>query len=808
MLSSSVVELKKFECIPIDTLQLTPIQPNSRTLVSQTLFTCSELEPMKETSFPLIIGNKKLIKTDFSIDSINTDKLEITSTPSKFTLPGLHACTVVITVQPFTTVETDIPLNIQYKYLGTVKKAPIQLELQTKKSHFLDLTECEMSEIGKGSYSVVYKTIWDGKVVAVKTNTDFNGKIDDFTKEAAVLQSLDCLFCIDFYGCSFLNETFCLIYEFAPYGSFQNVITESYEFNKLVMNNVANGLKYIHDHDIIHFDLKPENVLLFSKTLGSPIVAKISDFGTSKALNVGSKRKQIGTPTYMAPEIIMKKRNFGMMMYQACSLKEHIYDPGMFEYQWDVYDFVSKGKRFDRDPIITSEDWIIIEKCWCQDPKSRLTSTELVIELECSSFTEINLGKILEAITKTMNVSKLKKSKTFLEIVKRMVPAQEEQINSIESNITTLNMLKVVEKYKDMILHGDIAIVALLADFLLFTDHIDEAKKLLKETQNDICCSFVYAKELIMGNKFEQDAEKGFKVMSALAESGLNECNFILAECYARGLGTDYNPEKAFEILTNLSEKGYQQADVEIGWYLFEGFGVNENKTKAELCFTESALKQIPRGYTGLGACYYVNDPTKAKTYFEKAKDDLDAMVYLGLLEKSKKKRAHLFEAAAMRGNLAGVYNLGVCYEIGCGVSKDLNEAADLMKSSVFGGFYNGMRHLCWLYYKLGIENELQNVLLQESARLGDPISVFLTGKGFTMNNKNGVNEQNTPNGGMSSPTLSDKNKNWKFKDLIEETTKMVTGTAFHIQNAVDGFAVPICIPLKPFDFESLKKDE
>ncbi|KAL7721648.1 hypothetical protein QTN25_001308 [Entamoeba marina] len=697
MLSSSVVELKKFECIPIDTLQLTPIQPNSRTLVSQTLFTCSELEPMKETSFPLIIGNKKLIKTDFSIDSINTDKLEITSTPSKFTLPGLHACTVVITVQPFTTVETDIPLNIQYKYLGTVKKAPIQLELQTKKSHFLDLTECEMSEIGKGSYSVVYKTIWDGKVVAVKTNTDFNGKIDDFTKEAAVLQKSG--FPADIYS-------------------------------------------------------------------------------------------------------------FGMMMYQACSLKEHIYDPGMFEYQWDVYDFVSKGKRFDRDPIITSEDWIIIEKCWCQDPKSRLTSTELVIELECSSFTEINLGKILEAITKTMNVSKLKKSKTFLEIVKRMVPAQEEQINSIESNITTLNMLKVVEKYKDMILHGDIAIVALLADFLLFTDHIDEAKKLLKETQNDICCSFVYAKELIMGNKFEQDAEKGFKVMSALAESGLNECNFILAECYARGLGTDYNPEKAFEILTNLSEKGYQQADVEIGWYLFEGFGVNENKTKAELCFTESALKQIPRGYTGLGACYYVNDPTKAKTYFEKAKDDLDAMVYLGLLEKSKKKRAHLFEAAAMRGNLAGVYNLGVCYEIGCGVSKDLNEAADLMKSSVFGGFYNGMRHLCWLYYKLGIENELQNVLLQESARLGDPISVFLTGKGFTMNNKNGVNEQNTPNGGMSSPTLSDKNKNWKFKDLIEETTKMVTGTAFHIQNAVDGFAVPICIPLKPFDFESLKKDE
>lgn len=45
------------------------------------------------------------------------------------------------------------------------------------------------------------------------------------------------------------------------------------------MNQIANGLKYLHSQSIVHGDLKPENILI-SKT--EPVQMKLSDFGISK----------------------------------------------------------------------------------------------------------------------------------------------------------------------------------------------------------------------------------------------------------------------------------------------------------------------------------------------------------------------------------------------------------------------------------------------------------------------------------------------------------------------------------------------
>ena len=72
-----------------------------------------------------------------------------------------------------------------------------------------------------------------------------------------------------------------------------------------ILREVASALAYAHGHDIVHRDIKPDNVLM------SGGAAMVTDFGVAKALDAAgsggafgttSAGVAIGTPTYMAPE--------------------------------------------------------------------------------------------------------------------------------------------------------------------------------------------------------------------------------------------------------------------------------------------------------------------------------------------------------------------------------------------------------------------------------------------------------------------------------------------------------------------------
>ncbi|CAG5133375.1 unnamed protein product [Candidula unifasciata] len=73
---------------------------------------------------------------------------------------------------------------------------------------------------------------------------------------------------------------------------------------KLLFFQMATAIKYLHDQGITHRDLKPENILLATDDLETLI--KVTDFGLSKFVDAGSMMKTFcGTPTYLAPEILL-----------------------------------------------------------------------------------------------------------------------------------------------------------------------------------------------------------------------------------------------------------------------------------------------------------------------------------------------------------------------------------------------------------------------------------------------------------------------------------------------------------------------
>lgn len=76
--------------------------------------------------------------------------------------------------------------------------------------------------------------------------------------------------------------------------------SEAIEF----MQQILEGLGYMHSKNIAHFDLKPENIMLSDGAPSHPQI-KLIDFGLAHLLTPGEEfRSSSGTPQYIAPEVI------------------------------------------------------------------------------------------------------------------------------------------------------------------------------------------------------------------------------------------------------------------------------------------------------------------------------------------------------------------------------------------------------------------------------------------------------------------------------------------------------------------------
>ncbi|KAM7003385.1 death-associated protein kinase 2 isoform 1-T1 [Tautogolabrus adspersus] len=70
------------------------------------------------------------------------------------------------------------------------------------------------------------------------------------------------------------------------------------------IKQILNGVQYLHSKRIIHFDLKPENIMLLDRNVPLPRI-KLIDFGLAHKIEAGEDFKDIfGTPEFVAPEIV------------------------------------------------------------------------------------------------------------------------------------------------------------------------------------------------------------------------------------------------------------------------------------------------------------------------------------------------------------------------------------------------------------------------------------------------------------------------------------------------------------------------
>nr|XP_025606386.1 rust resistance kinase Lr10 isoform X2 [Arachis hypogaea] len=180
-------------------------------------------------------------------------------------------------------------------------------------------------KLGKGGFGAVYKgKLRSGPDVAIKILNESNANGQDFINEVATIGRIHHVNVVRLVGYCVEKKKRALVYEFMPNGSLDKYIFAkegtlplSYEKMYEISLGVARGIAYLHqgcDMQILHFDIKPHNILLDDN-----FVPKVSDFGLAKLYPVDDSTVTLtaarGTLGYMAPELFYK--NIGGVSYKA-----------------------------------------------------------------------------------------------------------------------------------------------------------------------------------------------------------------------------------------------------------------------------------------------------------------------------------------------------------------------------------------------------------------------------------------------------------------------------------------------------------
>ena len=172
--------------------------------------------------------------------------------------------------------------------------------------------------IGNGSFGKVYliKSKEGDKEYALKTITiNKDNELEKAFKEVNILRELDHPNIISFKGAfkSDQKKQLYIVTEYAEGGDLEKLLSHNYKKNiyfeeKQLLDWLIQccfALYYLHDVEILHRDIKPSNIFLMKDN-----TIKLGDFGIAKDIHIfhSTKTLNVGTPFYMAPEIIEKKR--------------------------------------------------------------------------------------------------------------------------------------------------------------------------------------------------------------------------------------------------------------------------------------------------------------------------------------------------------------------------------------------------------------------------------------------------------------------------------------------------------------------
>ncbi|XP_057732669.1 serine/threonine-protein kinase STY46-like isoform X1 [Arachis stenosperma] len=253
------------------------------------------------------------------------------------------------------------------------------------------------TQIASGSYGELFKGIYCSQEVAIKilkpehVNSDLQR---EFVQEVYIMRKVRHKNVVQFIGACTKPPRLCIVTEFMSGGSVYDYLHKrkgSFKFPTLlkVAIDVAKGMNYLHQHEIIHRDLKAANLLMDENGVRCFVqpafcIVKVADFGVARVkAQSGVMTAETGTYRWMAPEVIEHKPydhkadvfSFGIVLWELLT--------GKLPYEYltplqAAIGVVQKGLR-PTIPKNTHPNFVeLLERSWQQDPALRPDFAEII----------------------------------------------------------------------------------------------------------------------------------------------------------------------------------------------------------------------------------------------------------------------------------------------------------------------------------------------------------------------------------------------------------------------------------------------
>ncbi|OCK83656.1 Pkinase-domain-containing protein [Lepidopterella palustris CBS 459.81] len=162
--------------------------------------------------------------------------------------------------------------------------------------------------LGKGAFGSVYRALnWGtGETVAIKQVRMENlpkSELKTIMLEIDLLKNLNHPNIVKYNGFVKATDSLYIILEYCENGSLHSICKNFGKFPEnlvsLYMSQVLHGLLYLHEQGVIHRDIKGANILTTKEGL-----VKLADFGVATKASGLDESSVVGTPYWMAPEVI------------------------------------------------------------------------------------------------------------------------------------------------------------------------------------------------------------------------------------------------------------------------------------------------------------------------------------------------------------------------------------------------------------------------------------------------------------------------------------------------------------------------